>query len=168
MSRWCGEGAGVLRMTQYAAITAHLLKLNSSGFVMSRDSASSDITASVMAEHANSILSPAVSGILPERLPRREPMRRVLIVAYTHYIFDARVKRHAEALSQQGYAVDVICLADAHEQQRLVNVIGVPGPRYRGRSRAEYLRQYLRFFAKATYTAAKLNRKQRYDVVIVC
>ncbi len=123
---------------------------------------------SVMAEHANSILSPAVSGILPERLPRREPMRRVLIVAYTHYIFDARVKRHAEALSQQGYAVDVICLADADEQQRLVNVIGVPGPRYRGRSRAEYLRQYLRFFAKATYTAAKLNRKQRYDVVIVC
>src|SRR5216683_3760358 len=35
MRRWCGEGAGVIRMTQYATITAHLLKLNSSACVMS-------------------------------------------------------------------------------------------------------------------------------------
>jgi glycosyltransferase involved in cell wall biosynthesis len=92
----------------------------------------------------------------------------ILIVAYTHYIFDARVKRHAEALAQNGYAVDVICLADQFEGQTPVNIIGIAVPRYRGHSRIEYLRQYLRFFTKATYTAAKLNRKYRYDVVIVC
>src|SRR5437899_11033254 len=94
--------------------------------------------------------------------------RRVLIIAYTDYIFDARVKRHAEALARQGYAVDVICLASEHETHRSVKIIGIPLPRYRGHSRAQYIRQYVSFFAQAAWTAAKLNREHRYDVVIVC
>ena len=110
------------------------------------------------------------------KIPGRKPGRaacagsrgRVLIIAYTDYIFDARVKRHAEALTQHGYSVDVICLADQRAPQRPVNVIGISVPRYRGHSQVEYIRQYLRFFAKSIYTAAKLNRKHHYDVVIVC
>jgi glycosyltransferase involved in cell wall biosynthesis len=44
----------------------------------------------------------------------------------------------------------------------------MPLPRYRGHSRAQYLREYIKFFAGAAWTAAKLNRKHRYDVVIAC
>jgi glycosyltransferase involved in cell wall biosynthesis len=118
-------------------------------------------------ERARSPLLPTFPAATVQSQPTAGPARRVLIIAYTHYIFDARVKRHAEALAQQGYAVDVICLADEHEP-RWVRIIGIPMPRYRGHSRAQYLYQYIRFFTKATYTAARLNHKQSYDVVIVC
>ena len=69
-------------------------------------------------------------------------MARVLIIAYTTYIHDGRVKRHAEALAARGDAVDVISLRSGHEGlQHGVNVIGIPIDRYRGASRAGYLKQ---------------------------
>ncbi|HEY6394983.1 MAG TPA: glycosyltransferase family 4 protein [Candidatus Binataceae bacterium] len=96
-------------------------------------------------------------------------MARVLIIAYTTYIHDGRVKRHAEALAQRGDQVDVISLATEGEAETSgVNVIGLEMPRYRGASRTSYLRSYLRFFAKASAQAFRLSLKQRYDVVIVC
>jgi glycosyltransferase involved in cell wall biosynthesis len=95
-------------------------------------------------------------------------MGRVLIIAYTNYIFDARVKRHAEALAERGYTVEVICLAQEHDTYRSVRIAGIPLPRYRGNSRLEYVRQYVRFFVRATVLAGRLTREHRYDVVIVC
>jgi glycosyltransferase involved in cell wall biosynthesis len=95
-------------------------------------------------------------------------MGRVLIIAYTNYIFDARVKRHAEALAERGYTVEVICLAQEHDTYRSVRIAGIPLPRYRGHSRIEYVRQYVRFFMRATWLASRLSRAHRYDVVIVC
>ena len=65
---------------------------------------------------------------------------RFLMIAYTTYMHDGRVKRHAEALAERGDHVDVICLAT--EQQPItngVNVIGLPMPRYRGASKSAYL-----------------------------
>jgi glycosyltransferase involved in cell wall biosynthesis len=112
--------------------------------------------------------SSEIASVKPECSTASGSLGRVLIIAYTHYIFDARVKRHAEALAAHGYSVDVICLADQQASQTPVNVIGISIPRYRGHSRTEYIRQYLRFFAKATYSAVKLNRQHHYDVVIVC
>ncbi|HJU09548.1 MAG TPA: glycosyltransferase family 4 protein [Candidatus Binataceae bacterium] len=109
---------------------------------------------------------PAALG--PANGTQCESLGRILIIAYSHYIFDARVKRHAEALAQAGYEVDVICLADPQETQKWVNIIPVSAPRYRGQNRIEYLRQYARFFLQASYLAAKHNHKRRYDVVIVC
>jgi glycosyltransferase involved in cell wall biosynthesis len=116
---------------------------------------------------SNSISLPSVIANSADAA-QHELQRRVLIIAYTHYIFDARVKRHAEALAQQGYAVDVLCLANGHETHRSVEIIGIPLSRYRGHSRAQYIRQYVSFFAQAAWTAARLNRAHRYDVVIVC
>ena len=46
--------------------------------------------------------------VAPPRLGRRA--LRVLIIAYTNYIYDGRVKRHAEALADRGDHVDVISL----------------------------------------------------------
>ena len=96
-------------------------------------------------------------------------MARFLMIAYTTYMHDGRVKRHAEALAERGDHVDVICLAtDEQPITNGVNVIGLPMPRYRGESKSAYLRSYMRFFSMAAQRAARMSMKQRYDVVIVC
>jgi glycosyltransferase involved in cell wall biosynthesis len=94
---------------------------------------------------------------------------RVLIIAYTNYFHDGRVKRHAEALVERGDQVDVICLDTSNKGQlNGVNVIGLKMPRYRGLSRTAYIRSYVRFFALASIEAMRLSRPVRYDIVIVC
>jgi glycosyltransferase involved in cell wall biosynthesis len=96
-------------------------------------------------------------------------MARFLMIAYTTYMHDGRVKRHAEALAERGDHVDVLCLAtDEKPITNGVNVIGLPMSRYRGESKAAYLRSYMRFFSMAAQRAARMSMKQRYDVVIVC
>jgi glycosyltransferase involved in cell wall biosynthesis len=94
---------------------------------------------------------------------------RVLMIAYTTYMHDGRVKRHAEALAERHDHVDVICLRS--EQPPVtngVNVLGLQMPRYRGSSKFAYLLSYARFFAMATQRAVRMSLKERYDVVIVC
>lgn len=96
-------------------------------------------------------------------------MARALIVAYTAYFSDGRVKRHAEALAERGDHTDVICLASPLSgPTNGVNVIGLELPRYRGSSRTGYMHSYMRFFARASLKAIQLSRAARYDVVIVC
>ncbi len=96
-------------------------------------------------------------------------MARILVIAYTTYIHDGRVKRHAEALARRGDHVDVICL-DSGQGANLggVNLIGVRMPRYRGSSRTRYLRSYARFFTVAAWTAFRMGLRRRYDLAIVC
>jgi glycosyltransferase involved in cell wall biosynthesis len=94
---------------------------------------------------------------------------RFLIIAYTAYLHDGRVKRHAEALAERGDHVDVISLAGGEPPTiNGVNLIGMPMPRYRGSNKAAYFGSYIRFFAMASNKAARLSMKQRYDGVIVC
>jgi glycosyltransferase involved in cell wall biosynthesis len=96
-------------------------------------------------------------------------MKRILFIAYTTYISDARVRRHAEALAQRGDRVDVICLApDQPFDRRGVNVIGLGMGRYRGARAAGYINGYLQFLIKASYQAARLSRRRSYDTVVVC
>src|SRR5712692_2770353 len=91
------------------------------------------------------------------------------MIAYSTYICDGRVKRHAEALVERGDTVDLICLAAEHSSQRKgLNIIALPMPRYRGPSRIAYLRSYTRFFAIASWIAARRSVRQPYDLVIVC
>ena len=60
-------------------------------------------------------------------------MARALVIAYTTYIHDGRVKRHAEALAHRGDQVDAITLAAGKTGLiNGVNVIGLEIPRYRG------------------------------------
>ncbi|HLX37414.1 MAG TPA: hypothetical protein VKR29_06410, partial [Candidatus Binataceae bacterium] len=68
-------------------------------------------------------------------------MAHVLVLAYTTYIHDGRVKRHAEALARRGDKVDAITLAAGKLGMiNGVNVIGLEIPRYRGSSRSSYLK----------------------------
>lgn len=96
-------------------------------------------------------------------------MARVLIIAYSSYARDGRVKRHAEALALRGDHVDVICLADEQlRSENGVTTIGIEIPRYHGSSRLAYVRSYARFFVRATAIALRLSRRQRYDAAIAC
>ncbi len=96
-------------------------------------------------------------------------MARILVIAYTTYIHDGRVKRHAEALARRGDQVDVICLDSAHEANlHGVNLVGIRMPRYRGASRSRYLRSYARFFTIAAWTAFRMGLRRRYDLAVVC
>jgi glycosyltransferase involved in cell wall biosynthesis len=96
-------------------------------------------------------------------------LKRILVLAYTVYSTDGRVKRHAEAFAQRGDLVDVICLQEqyrAHDGP--VNVIRLPVVRYRGNSRQRYLSSYLAFFSRATALAVRLSRVHSYDAVVAC
>jgi len=94
---------------------------------------------------------------------------RYLMIAYTTYMHDGRVKRHAEALADRGDHIDVICLANAKtDAVSKVNLIGLEMPRYRGPSKTAYFRSYVRFFALASAMAVRLSLKGRYSAVIVC
>jgi glycosyltransferase involved in cell wall biosynthesis len=96
-------------------------------------------------------------------------MARILIIAYTAYARDGRVKRQAEALTSRGDQVDAICLADGDvADTRGVNVIGLLLPRYRGASKIDYLRSYINFFSQAAALAVRRSLQARYDVVIAC
>src|SRR5258708_9315857 len=96
-------------------------------------------------------------------------MARILVIAYTNYAFDGRVKRHAEALAARGDEVDVLSLAGEHQGLiNGVNVIGLKIPRYRGASKSSYVRSYLRFFSAASWMAVRLSLKRRYEVAVVC
>ena len=91
------------------------------------------------------------------------------MIAYTTYVNDGRVKRHARTLAERGDHVDVLCLRNSQEGEREgVNVIGLKLPRYRGDKQTSYVRSYLRFFVVASAVALRLALKQKYDVVIVC
>src|SRR5260370_10185010 len=93
----------------------------------------------------------------------------MLIIAYTNYCHDGRVKRHAESLAERGDQVDVICLKGTLPGgETSVNVIGLEMPRYRGSSRSAYFRSYLRFFGLASLEAIRRSRVARYDVLVVC
>jgi glycosyltransferase involved in cell wall biosynthesis len=96
-------------------------------------------------------------------------MARILIIAYTAYARDGRVKRQAEALTRRGDQVDAICLADGNvTDTHGVRVTGLRLPRYRGASRINYLRSYINFFSRAAAIAVRRSIKERYDIVIAC
>jgi glycosyltransferase involved in cell wall biosynthesis len=163
---WCGANLNILEINYCTATIVDLIEATLNIFVMSETCRYSSKCA-MATEAANSRTSATEDGN-EVRVATGERPGRILFVAYTDYKFDARVKRHAEALAQHGYAVDVISLADESQFDRTVKINGIRAGRYRGHSRAEYLRRYLGFFTKAVYKAARLNHDYHYEAVIVC
>lgn len=98
-------------------------------------------------------------------------MTRVCMVAYTHYQFDSRVRREAEALVQRGDTVDFICLEDENgenpEYHNGVRLIKISSKRYRGSDAKMYLTSYLYFFLAVTFKLAELHLKNSYQVIQV-
>jgi glycosyltransferase involved in cell wall biosynthesis len=94
---------------------------------------------------------------------------RIVMIAYTGYASDARVKRHAQALADRGDEIDVICLRNEQEGDCAgVNVIGIEMPRYRGSNRVSYALSYLKFFVLAAWIGFRRALERPYEVAIAC
>jgi glycosyltransferase involved in cell wall biosynthesis len=96
-------------------------------------------------------------------------MKKVCMVAYTYYPWDARIPKEAEALVQQGMKVDCFCLRE-EGNARLdilngVNIYCLPMSKYRGSSTIKYMLSYILFFLLAFFTVSKFYFKRRYDVI---
>jgi glycosyltransferase involved in cell wall biosynthesis len=95
-------------------------------------------------------------------------MPKIVMVAATDYTTDARVRRQAEALVQDGYEVGVIALGRPG-QSRIessvvdgVRLMQLPIEKFRGASAASYVAYYWRFARMATRT---LSRERGIDLV---
>lgn len=98
-------------------------------------------------------------------------MSKICMLAYTHYRFDARVRREAEALSRRGDKVDFICCREkTQEMKRIYNgvkLFPLSVARYRGDSTITYLFTYFSFFVRAFFLVTFLYLRRRYDIIQV-
>ena len=94
----------------------------------------------------------------------------VLMVVFSHYPFDARVRREAEAMQDNDIQVDVLCLrakgekaVDSHNH---VNIYRIRLDQKRG-GKLRYLWEYSYFILSAFFKVMTLYFKNRYDIVHV-
>lgn len=98
-------------------------------------------------------------------------MNKACMVVHSFYPNDPRVRREAEALIEQGWIVDIICLLGAGERGQEPygrgHIYRLPVSRNRGAGVATYLGEYASFFALASLRLASLHLRRRYDLVQV-
>ena len=98
-------------------------------------------------------------------------MKRVCIVKLGHYPELKHLVRDAEALANDGYDVDILCLRKKGEKGRekvgSVTVHRLPGEHHRT-SVVRYLWEYSYFPVATSLALSWLSLKRRYDVVEVC
>jgi glycosyltransferase involved in cell wall biosynthesis len=96
--------------------------------------------------------------------------RRICMVAYSHFLSDARVKRYAEALAGRGDHVDVLALRRSSNQPArqvfgnltLVNVQSREGKTEKGP--LSFLLPILRFLFACVFRIAREHARNPYDV----
>jgi glycosyltransferase involved in cell wall biosynthesis len=97
-------------------------------------------------------------------------VKSVCLVAQSHYEFDPRVRRKAEALVAAGYEVDVLALRSQTGQREFVlngvNVRTLSLGKRRG-SLGRYFLEYAAFFLWVMVRVAIQMRRRRYGVVEV-
>jgi glycosyltransferase involved in cell wall biosynthesis len=94
----------------------------------------------------------------------------VCMLAYAHYINDARIKSYVRTLEAEGHGVDVIALraeGEAVSEARPTGTIFRVMDKYQGESTLMYMWSYLAFFLKAAFLLARLSFRRKYDVVHV-
>lgn len=94
-------------------------------------------------------------------------MKKVIMVVY-HYSRDPRPRRESEALMNDGYQVDMICLRNAGEKKNEivhgVNVYRVNLSKSR-ESKLIYVYLYINFFIRAFFKLTYLHIKNKYDII---
>ena len=92
------------------------------------------------------------------------------MLAYAHYLNDARIKSYVRTLEDQGHRVDVIALRandelalDALQSGTLFRVM----KKYQGQSTLMYIWSYLAFFLKSLLFLAYRSLRHHYDIVHV-
>ncbi len=98
-------------------------------------------------------------------------MSRILMVAYTQYLTDARPRRAAETCAARGDEVEFIGLREgsrpATEEVNNVRLLRLRQARFRGSSSLKYIYSYIRFFLAATVAVVRRFKRRQYDVVYV-
>jgi len=94
----------------------------------------------------------------------------VCMLAYAHYINDARIKSYVRTLEDRGHRVDVIALksgGEAAEEALAAGTVFRVMDKYQGGSTLMYAWSYLKFFLKSLLLLARRSFRHRYDVVHV-
>jgi glycosyltransferase involved in cell wall biosynthesis len=97
-------------------------------------------------------------------------MTKVAMIVFADYLTDSRVRYEAEALTQEGMAVDVICLHGRRARRReVVNGVWIYRLplRQKRAGKLSYLWQYAGFILLAFFKLARLHLRQRYQAVQV-
>jgi glycosyltransferase involved in cell wall biosynthesis len=98
-------------------------------------------------------------------------MARILMVAYTHYLTDARPRREAEAFAGRGDDVEFIGLSEENrpviEEINGVRIFRIAQKRFRGSSTVSYLFSYAIFFVMASFRVVTEYFRKNYDVIYV-
>ena len=93
------------------------------------------------------------------------------MIVHSHYEEDPRVRREAESIVAAGGPVVVLGLRriDQEPDGELagVRIRRLDVQRHQGASLGVYLREYLDFFLRAMWTAARLHRRERFVLVQV-
>jgi glycosyltransferase involved in cell wall biosynthesis len=93
-----------------------------------------------------------------------------LIVVHSYYLRDTRPRRHATALVDAGWEVDVICARDAGEPAmedvQGARVMRLPARRKRG-SKLRYVFEYTSFALMALFAVTRAYLRRRYRAVYV-
>jgi len=95
---------------------------------------------------------------------------KVCMLAYAHYMNDARIKSYVRTLEDHGHRVDVVALRSEGEtsvEHRPTGTIYRVMDKYQGDSKLAYAWSYLKFFLKAFAFLALRSFRNRYDVVHV-
>ena len=96
---------------------------------------------------------------------------RVCMVVHSHYPSDPRVRRETEALVDEGWEVDVVCIPDgdepASETVQGARIWRMPVKRNRFGSQLSYIAEYGRFFVAASLHVAREHVRRPFQVVQV-
>ena len=92
----------------------------------------------------------------------------VCMLAYAHYINDARIKNYVRTLEDQGHQVDVIalrCDGESPTEKRSSGTTFRIMDKYQGDSNLAYAWSYLKFFLKSALLLVRRSLGHRYRVV---
>ena len=96
------------------------------------------------------------------------PSRTIALLVHAYYLRDARVRRFADALADDGFEVDVFCLRDKGESPREthqgVRIIRIPYTRVRGGKLSYYFEYALSLLMLGLYLTA-FHFRRKYSVV---
>lgn len=95
---------------------------------------------------------------------------KICMLAYAHYLNDARIKGYVRTLEDAGHRVDVIALRAQGEpmiEARPTGTIFRVMSKYQGESTLKYAWSYLKFFLKSSLLLARRSFREGYDAVHV-
>jgi glycosyltransferase involved in cell wall biosynthesis len=95
---------------------------------------------------------------------------KVVMLAYAHYINDARIKNYVRTLEDKGHSVDVVALKSDGESPIEATRSGTiyrVMEKYQGQSAPQYAWSYIKFFFKALLFLTGRSFSNKYDVIHV-